>query len=196
MKTMDCPFCGVAGLSPRAFLFHKTRCLKAPPDAWKKSEERIEKSEKGPVDSRTDRANKPTLALSIRQPWAWLIVRGYKDVENRTWKTMFFGRIWVHAGKGMTADEYEACADVCAPLGVLLPRKDLLLRGGIIGSVTLVECVEKSTSPWFVGPFGFVLRDPQECDFVECPGQLNFWQPPATIFQPLRGGVNGKGARQ
>ena len=24
-------------------------------------------------------------ALSIRQPWAWLIVNGYKDVENRTW---------------------------------------------------------------------------------------------------------------
>ena len=38
-------------------------------------------------------------ALSIRQPWAWLIVAGYKDVENRTWATDFRGRIYVHAGQ-------------------------------------------------------------------------------------------------
>lgn len=30
--------------------------------------------------------------LSIRQPWAWLIVNGYKDIENRTWPTHFRGK--------------------------------------------------------------------------------------------------------
>ena len=38
-------------------------------------------------------------ALSIRQPWAWLIVNGYKDIENRNWRTNFRGRVYVHAGK-------------------------------------------------------------------------------------------------
>ena len=35
--------------------------------------------------------------LSVRQPWANLIVRGIKDIENRSWKTNFRGRILIHA---------------------------------------------------------------------------------------------------
>lgn len=38
-------------------------------------------------------------ALSIKQPWAHLIVSGVKDVENRSWKTNYRGRIFVHASK-------------------------------------------------------------------------------------------------
>jgi hypothetical protein len=41
----------------------------------------------------------PTVALSIRQPWAWLIVNGFKDLENRSWSTAFRGPVWIHAGK-------------------------------------------------------------------------------------------------
>lgn len=37
--------------------------------------------------------------LSIRQPWAWLICAGYKDVENRDWRTNYRGRILIHAPK-------------------------------------------------------------------------------------------------
>ena len=37
-------------------------------------------------------------AISIRQPWAWLIVNGYKDVENRTWKAKYTGALLIHAG--------------------------------------------------------------------------------------------------
>jgi hypothetical protein len=42
-------------------------------------------------------------ALSIMQPWAWLIVNGLKDIENRKWSTDFRGEFLVHAGK--TYDE-------------------------------------------------------------------------------------------
>ncbi len=38
-------------------------------------------------------------ALSIRQPWAWLIANGYKDIENRSWRTNFRGEFLIHAGK-------------------------------------------------------------------------------------------------
>lgn len=33
-------------------------------------------------------------ALSIRQPWAWLVVQGYKDIENRDWPTNFGALCW------------------------------------------------------------------------------------------------------
>ena len=36
-------------------------------------------------------------ALSIKQPWASLIAKGIKDVENRTWKTKFRGKVYIHA---------------------------------------------------------------------------------------------------
>lgn len=38
-------------------------------------------------------------AITIKQPWASLIVSGLKDIENRTWKTNFRGRVLIHAGK-------------------------------------------------------------------------------------------------
>ena len=37
-------------------------------------------------------------AITIKQPWASLIVEGIKDIENRTWKTSFRGRVLIHAG--------------------------------------------------------------------------------------------------
>lgn len=35
--------------------------------------------------------------LSVKQPWASLIVCGAKDVENRTWTTPYRGRLLIHA---------------------------------------------------------------------------------------------------
>jgi hypothetical protein len=37
--------------------------------------------------------------LSIRQPWAWLIIAGHKDVENRSWTTTYRGPLLIHAAR-------------------------------------------------------------------------------------------------
>lgn len=55
-------------------------------------------------------------ALSIRQPWAWLIVNGFKDIENRSWDTKYRGLVLIHASKGMTKDQYRACREICNSL--------------------------------------------------------------------------------
>jgi len=39
--------------------------------------------------------------LVIRQPWAWLIVHGYKDIENRTWKTRYRGALLIQASANL-----------------------------------------------------------------------------------------------
>jgi len=121
----------------------------------------------------------PTKALSIRQPWAWLIVNGLKDIENRSWPTNFRGRIYVHAGKGMTREEYEAAYDtaVDANIGIELPPFEKLERGGIVGAVDIVDCVNNSESPWFFGPMGFVLKNPKVLPFMPCKGALGFFTP-------------------
>lgn len=117
------------------------------------------------------------LCLSIRQPWAWLIVNGHKDIENRGWPTNRIGKILIHAGKGMTRDEYDDARDVADDLGVAIPKFGDLERGGIVGRATISGCVDRSRSPWFFGPYGFVLVDAAPLPFVQCRGQLGFFRP-------------------
>lgn len=48
-------------------------------------------------------------------------------------------------------------------------------RGRIIGSVEIIDCVDRSKSPWFEGPFGFVLKDPRPIEPFSCNGRLKFF---------------------
>ena len=74
-------------------------------------------------------------ALSIKQPWAWLIVNGWKDVENRSWNTHYRGRVLIHAGKTMDNLGLETIAQIEKSLGLDIPIPALqdLPRGGIVG---------------------------------------------------------------
>jgi hypothetical protein len=118
--------------------------------------------------------------LSIRQPWAWLILNAGKDIENRDWPTQYRGLVLIHAGKGMTRDEYES-ADSTAALVVPhidLPPHKALERGGIVGIAEITGCVTKSDSPWFFGLYGFVLRNARPLPFMPWRGQLGFFDVP------------------
>lgn len=115
--------------------------------------------------------------LSIRQPWAWAILNAGKTVENRCWQTKFRGRFLIHAAKGCTRDEYDAAMDFMAMRCGVRGSPGLLSlpRGGIVGAATLAECVSESSSPLFVGEFGFVLKDVQPVEFYPCRGALGFF---------------------
>ena len=118
-------------------------------------------------------------AISIRQPWAWLIMEGHKPVENRTWETKFRGDIQIHAAKGCTQAEYdEAVAFVrsFAPtIAARIPALDKLERGGIVGIVTITDCVRRHPSRFFVGPFGFVMERPYPVPFKPMRGMLGIF---------------------
>lgn len=89
-------------------------------------------------------------ALSIRQPWAWAVLHGGKDVENRGWRTSYRGRFWVHAAK--LPDKHAH----------LRPEPDELVFGAIIGSIELLDCVRDSTSQWASpGAWHWLLVDPR-----------------------------------
>lgn len=117
------------------------------------------------------------IALSIRQPWAWLILHAGKDIENRDWPTKYRGPLLIHAGKGMTRDEYENGVLTLEEIrpNLALPPFEELQRGGIVGSAVLVDCVRESDSPWFFGEFGFVLRDATPLSFRPYKGALGFF---------------------
>lgn len=136
------------------------------------------------------RKGHPMKALSIRQPWAWLIASGFKDIENRNWPTSFRGPVLIHAGKKMDAETLRDIIGGEHPVtGERLPRDvfDSLERvsplpvGGIVGECEIVDCVVRSSSPWFVGRYGFVIRNARPVPFHPCRGALGFFDPPLAI---------------
>lgn len=133
-------------------------------------------------------------ALSLRQPWAWLVASGIKDVENRTWLTKFRGRIYIHAGKS-TKVTVQGIGDEWITkrltVGQYLQYREAeaeleLVRGAIIGEVTIVDCKfrfgEENAnlySKWAeAGLYGFVLANPILYEEpIPCRGALGFFEP-------------------
>ena len=134
----------------------------------------------------------PSLALSVRQPWAWAIIHGGKEIENRTAGAirsgnMVPGRIAIHAATGLKEDEYAWGAWRLERHGVSCPRPDALVRGAIIGAVTVTAIVTQSASEWFGGPCGLVLADPEPCAPIPAGGALGYfaWQR-SDAFAPTK----------
>jgi hypothetical protein len=122
-----------------------------------------------------------TPILSVRQPWAWMIIHGGKDIENRRWHTKVRGPVLIHASGGCTRQEYyEASGFAFLAIGGGIwdnyPEFEDLQRGGIVGQVEVVDCVSESDSPWFVGPYGFVLRNPVALPWRPMRGKLGFFE--------------------
>lgn len=96
-------------------------------------------------------------SLTIKQPWASLIctpsaddpTKGIKPIENRTWKTNFRGRIYIHAGSQkkfniqLTDDQTKAAIPV-----LKTAFDDTMHFGAIIGEVDIVDCVINHPSIW------------------------------------------------
>lgn len=135
--------------------------------------------------------------ITVKQPWASLIVEGLKDIENRTWPTKFRGRVLIHAGatpvKGLRCEALDGgqYARVFS-----LNRFDALTGpvGVIIGSVEIVGCVINHPSIWAEQSQGiakggrvtdslppitynWILANPIKFDNpIPAKGKLSFWE--------------------
>lgn len=114
-------------------------------------------------------------ALTVFQPYAWLIVKGIKPIENRTWSTRHRGPLLIHAG-AKWLDGWQARA---ARFGIEVPD-DLPLRG-IIGIVDVTGVVKQSNSPWFDGPYGWQLANPRELPHVPLRGSQGLFDTDLTF---------------
>ena len=137
-------------------------------------------------------------ALSLTQPWAWMIVSlpGYwKNVENRTAgfsHKSFRGDFFVHATALCSENDYASCLAWCgAKFGPdfrkKVPLRHQISRGGIVGMARVVgllgpgelyleESDHASGAAWkMIDRYGFMLEDRAELPFVPCKGKLGFW---------------------
>lgn len=111
-------------------------------------------------------------ALSIQQPWAWLIATGQKDIENRTWNTGYRGWFAIHAAKREPSEaEIQA---IEARFRCHINRGELRY-GGMIGTARLAGVFTKHRSKWFEGPFGFHITDAEPMPLQHQRGQLGWF---------------------
>lgn len=131
------------------------------------------------------------LALTIKQPWASLILHHGKDIENRKWvfpDHMRGQRIAIHASKRLDHTEYVSAVEHChfssIPSFDLKP-KDLPL-GKIIGTIELETFGTNFRSPWFTGPIGWKLKDPIALlEPIPAKGALGLWTIPSDIADEI-----------
>jgi len=118
-------------------------------------------------------------ALSIIMPWAYLIMKFGKDVENRTWRTDYRGRVLIHASKKPSPYTVEILQEAFGQAA--LEKVNCLdmekLCGCILGSVEIVDCVKNYNSRWAEPDmWHWVLRNPILFDEpIPARGSLGLW---------------------
>lgn len=110
-------------------------------------------------------------ALTVCQPYAELIARGLKPIENRTWPTAYRGPLVIHAGKSR---EWMADGDIEA-------YPDMAF-GAVVAIVELVDCRRVDDLPVSLrhhkhanGPWCWVLSHVQRLDPVPARGAQGLW---------------------
>lgn len=128
-------------------------------------------------------------ALTIKQPWAYLIASGIKDIENRTWPTKYRGKIFIHAGASSAGilpwilSTQQSNFITCNV--EKMPPKEMVFSA-IIGEVDIVDCVTHHPSIWAEVNIGggkpicnWVLSNPilYPEPILNIKGKLSFWEP-------------------
>lgn len=121
-------------------------------------------------------------AITVKQPWAYLICAGIKDIENRTWKTNYRGRLLIHTSSQrdnsakplLTAEQYQLAGGEAGYSKAIFGD-----RSAIIGSVEVVDCVQNHPSTWAEkGVYNWVLANPVlfEKPIPNVKGWLTLWE--------------------
>jgi predicted transcriptional regulator len=116
-------------------------------------------------------------ALSLKQPYAELILEGKKKIELRNWKTNFRGEFFIHASKNPDEESMKRFGFTTLPLGALVGKANLV-------DVKIYNNEEEhsrdsnlhlASSDW--GSNGFVLENPTRISpIIPFKGQLNFFE--------------------
>ena len=118
-------------------------------------------------------------ALSVRQPWAWAIIQGFKDVENRSWSTSYRGRLLVHAGQRLDPRGFQFLWE----LGLHRRIPEDLLQGQLVGTVELVDVFDGYPSDWAArGHWHILLTRPHEfLTPIPCRGAQRLFVPEVSV---------------
>lgn len=87
-------------------------------------------------------------ALTLTQPWAWMVIYGSKDIENRGWTNSIVSDLIrtrhpfvVHAGARMPRIEYERAVAYAAEQDpeLVVPSPEKLVLGAVLGTAVIAS---------------------------------------------------------
>lgn len=141
--------------------------------------------------------------LSVRQPWASLIIDGYKSMETRRWSTKYRGKLLIHASGKWNNKAKEDLFRLLQYYGQFegLPVD----TGYIIGVVELVDivpltdrgirysyrhehlCVPDNHFVWNHASCGWILKKPSRLiGSIKAKGKLNLWYPSDDQWRKIK----------
>lgn len=138
-------------------------------------------------------------ALTLWQPWAWLVANGHKGIENRPVgfsHKSFRGDFWIHAASesSKSIGSWPLAVKLCRELlgeDFRIPNARDLAFGAIVGRATITGILEpagrmfhKPGVPWhFAHQYGFVVeRATPLAKPVPCRGYQGFWTVPDYVL--------------
>lgn len=121
--------------------------------------------------------------ITIKQPWATLIAKGYKEYEFRTWKTKYRGDILIHAGKGIDKKAMSRFEDLKLeyPTGCIIAKAKITdciyvddeFRKQVVSKNNKVYKGIAQKDNW--EGYGFKLENVQEIKPIPINGKLSLW---------------------
>ena len=149
-------------------------------------------------------------ALSLTRPWGWIILNLGKRIENRTWETEYRGPVLLHSSKTMTRNDWYSAHDFVErfdPEGasrIPQPKDPRLVASAIVGYAEIIGVIQpgwrlrrkvserqraelEAQKHWYMGSYGFVLRNVRPTPIVPCSGLLGLWTPSAAVVAAALG---------
>jgi predicted transcriptional regulator len=113
--------------------------------------------------------------LSLKQPFAELVVSGKKTIELRKWNTKFRGKFLVHASLNPDKRAMERFGLENLPLGKIIGRVELIEVKKYEDEKEHKKDREKHLAEDSWGNFGFILKNPKRIKPIPAKGKLGFW---------------------
>ena len=114
-------------------------------------------------------------ALSLKQPFAELILQGKKVIELRKWNTRFRGEFLIHASKVSDVDAMKRFGFSELPAGKIVGKAFLKDVKKYESEEDFLKDNDKHLASRGWGNYGFVLSDVARVEEISCKGKLNFW---------------------
>lgn len=121
--------------------------------------------------------------LSIKEPWASLIMNGTKKIETRSWKTKYRGEIYIHASlskaKITKPEVYELIKDMNFKCGYIICKCNLVdciyMTDEYVNDMKTNHFEEYICGHYEVGRYAWIVEDVKVIEPIEAKGKLGLW---------------------
>lgn len=121
--------------------------------------------------------------LSIKEPWASLIMNGTKKIETRSWKTKYRGEIYIHASlskaKITKPEVYELIKDINFKCGYIICKCNLVdciyMTDEYVNDMKTNHYEEYICGHYEVGRYAWIVEDVKVIEPIEAKGKLGLW---------------------